>query len=447
MKFSLDYNSTEYFIDLLSLLVLLLPVYYLLRCSLARRVLLIFAGLLLLSYIAPRLGFWFLVYWICIFIMQRFVARAVAWQELKTTTHKTLSEDSAANHGAGGGSSPSVMKAGDFVFWLCLVLSLLPMIIWKIYTDEFTQFFNLAGNRAVEMLSYRLWEVDLARNIIMPLGLSFSSLRAADLIIKTYVGKIEGLSFNRVLFYGLFPPVLMTGPIIEYEEIKPRKSASCRGNRLGADPEDIIVGLVRIATGFIKVVFISALLQKSSLVLDHYHGQDTLILWANFLIYFWFFYINFSGYSDLAIGSARLLGYKLHENFNYPFFKKNIAEFWANWHMSLYRFARRNAFIPLGGYRKETQYLAMIGTMMVISLWHNLSFSMVIFGLYHSAGLIIQRKFSAWQKSKSLDLDNKLWARILSVVITHIFVLVSVPLLVIPANQIIPFYVALLGGG
>jgi len=121
------------------------------------------------------------------------------------------------------------------------------------------------------------------------------------------------------------------------------------------------------------------------LIIPHYD------VWMALLVFSWSFYFNFSGFSDLAIGIACLFGFKLKSNFNHPFFSRNIRTFWANWHMSLTRFAQRNVFIPLGGMRKRTQYVAIVGTMIVIALWHGLSFGFVLFGLYHSFGLCIHR--------------------------------------------------------
>ena len=97
----------------------------------------------------------------------------------------------------------------------------------------------------------------------------------------------------------------------------------------------------------------------------------------------------------MAIGSARILGFRLAPNFNNPYLKTNPQDFWNSWHMSLTRFAQRNVFVPMGGMRAQTQYVAIVATMMVIALWHDLSIPLVIFGLYHSAGLIIHRRWVA----------------------------------------------------
>ena len=102
--------------------------------------------------------------------------------------------------------------------------------------------------------------------------------------------------------------------------------------------------------------------------------------WLELALFAWYFYFNFSGFSDMAIGCARLLGFKLAPNFNNPYMKTNPQDFWNSWHMSLTRFAQRNVFVPMGGMRARTQYPAIVATMMVIALWHGLSIPLVSSG-------------------------------------------------------------------
>ena len=97
----------------------------------------------------------------------------------------------------------------------------------------------------------------------------------------------------------------------------------------------------------------------------------------------------------MAIGCARIFGFRLAPNFNNPYLKTNPQDFWNSWHMSLTRFAQRNVFVPMGGMRARTQYVAIVATMMVIALWHDLSIPLVIFGIYHSTGLVLHRLWTA----------------------------------------------------
>lgn len=399
-----EYNSTSYFIDLLALCLVLVPLMAVITNELARRTILSLSGAALLYYIAPRLVLFYLAFWLVVFVLQQLIAR---------TTDK---------------------KIGGIVFWVCILAFLSPMVIWKLNYEEFSTLFNLLTNDGVRILFPEIiWNIDLARQIITPIGLSFATFRGIDMLVKTWVGKFERLSLSHVLYYGFFPPVQIVGPIIEYEEIQKQQTPTA---------EDIYQGFLRIALGLVKVLIFAALLQKSASIFQTYETAGILKVWGFLFIYTWFFYINFSGYSDLAIGASRLMGYKLKENFCFPYFRRNIAEFWNNWHMSLSRFAQRYAFVPLGGYRQKTQYMAIMGTIFIIALWHNISWGMVIFALYHGVGLIVHRLYSDRQdKNKTAPIYIQ-WAKIF---VTYLYVVISFPLLVLPLDQAGQFYLSMVG--
>lgn len=400
-----EFNSTSYFIDLLALCLVLVPLIAAIKKELARHIILTISGAALLYYIAPRLLVFYTAFWLAIFVLQRIIA---------------LTTD---------------QKIGTLIFWVCAAVLLTPMVTWKLNYDEFSTVFNLITNDAVGRLFPEIiWNIDLARQIIIPIGLSFATFRGIDLLVKTWVGKLENLSLSKVLHYGFFPPVQIVGPIIEYEEIQKHQKITA---------EDIYQGFLRISFGLIKVLLLAAILQKSAVIFQTYDTAPILKIWAFLFIYTWFFYLNFSGYSDLAIGTSRLMGYKLKENFCFPYFRRNIAEFWNNWHMSLSRFAQRYAFVPLGGYRKKTQYLAILGTIFIIALWHDISWGMVLFALYHGAGLIIHRIYS--NKYGDRDKKSSLPVAWLKIAGTYLFVVLSFPLLVLPLEKASEFYLSLVG--
>ncbi|MCI5060504.1 MAG: hypothetical protein MRY79_05465 [Alphaproteobacteria bacterium] len=399
-----EYNAIHYFIDLLALCLILVPALYFIPQNSIRRGILAFMGAYLLYFIAPRLVLFYVLFWLVIYVLQRLVC---------FTTDK---------------------KFGTAVFWISLLTCLAPMIFWKLNYEEFSTSFNLITNDLLSYLSNTIWTIDLARAIIIPIGLSFATFRAADLLIKSWLGKFEKLSALDIFFYGLFPPVQIVGPIIEYEEID-------KYNKPKA--QDFYDGLMRIAFGLVKVLLLATLLQKSASIFGNYETAQTFKIWGFLFIYTWFFYLNFSGYSDLAIGISRMLGYKLKENFGFPYFRRNITEFWNNWHMSLSRFAQRNAFVPLGGYRKETQYLAVLATIFVIALWHDISWGMVIFAAYHGAGLIIHRLYS--DRIATKERDDNIFLNALKIFGTYLFVTLSFPLLVLPLEKAGAFYLSLGG--
>lgn len=405
-----EFDSTSYFVNLLALSILLLPIYLIIPLATARRILLSLAGAYLLYFIAPRLLLFYIVFWTLVFFLQRLIA-----------------------HG-------EQREWGGAPFWLSILLLFSPMVVWKLVGDDFIIAFNVITHGLLEGFSARLIAIDYARDILVPIGLSFASFRGIDLLVKSHLGQLPPLGYDRVIFYGFFPPVQIVGPIIEYTEV-----AGASEQLKRASSEDIYHGLMRISVGIIKVFVIATLLQDSELIFSAYESIETYKIWLYLFIYAWFFYINFSGYSDLAIGTSRLYGYELKENFSFPFFRKNVAEFWNNWHMSLSRFAQRNAFIPLGGYRVKTQYLATLGTIMVVALWHDISLGMVLFGLYHGAGLILHRLFS--QRYCGRGEANHFLIHGAKIAFTHLFIVLSFPLLALPLERAATFYWALFGGG
>lgn len=398
-----EINTASFFIDLLALSLLLVPALYFIKYTVTRETILTFAGAYLLYFIAPRLVLFYMIFWLIVFILQQIIAR--------TNEH----------------------KLNALIFWTCLTLMLAPMIIWKLFYDDFTTLFNLWTNEGIAVISSTIWKIDMAKAIIIPIGLSFATFRGADLLIKSWLGKFKALPINKIFFYGFFPPVQIVGPIIEYEEIKNYKKPT---------PQDIYESLIRISFGLIKVLLIAGILQRSAVIFQQFETANIIEAWVYLIVYTWFFYINFSGFSDLAIGVSRLYGYHLKENFNFPYFRRNISDFWNNWHMSLSRFAQRNAFVPLGGYRKKTQYMAILGTIFVIALWHNISWGMVVFALYHGSGLIIHRYIS--DKNKK-TIDNDIFINWTKILITYFYVVLSFPLLVMPLERAGDFYLSLMG--
>jgi D-alanyl-lipoteichoic acid acyltransferase DltB (MBOAT superfamily) len=404
--FRFHYDSYAYFFDLLALCILLVPAYYALKTETSRRILLTLGGMYLMYFIAPRLVLFYVIFWGMVYMLHRLLGMLEQ---------------------RGG--------AGPF-FWLSVALPLLPMVAWKLIGEPFNYDFNLILNGMLKPLSRNLWEIDMSRDLLTPLGISFASFRAVDLLVKTYLGKLEGLSFGQVMFYGFFPPVQVVGPISEYEETAKLDAK--------ADPHNIFEGLFRIASGFIKVFFLSSLLSFTSDRILNPTGLSAGEAWLMLIGYSWYFYLNFSGYSDIAIGVARLFGITLKENFSFPLLRpRNIQEYWNNWHMSLSRFAQRNIFVPCGGYREKTQYFALVMTMMVIALWHNLNAGALVFGIYHSIGLVVHRMYAKKLGEKRVPpLPEKLFYH----VFTYLFAIVGYPMVVVTSlDQLVTILKTLAG--
>lgn len=403
----LDFDTFGFFANLFVLLAFVVPLYRVIKNVLARRLLLGLTGLYLLFLIAPRLALFYIVFWLLVGLLQRLIA------------------------------ATAERRPGTIIFAVSIIVVLAPMVVWKIWTDSFVINFNLFGDSSVQALSSRLGAIDLARDIILPLGLSFSTFRGLDLLIKTYLGTLDAIRPDEVFFYGFFPPVQMIGPVIQYTEIRDDIQPGRSVLR-----EDLREGLLLIASGLFKVFVLSYPLQSSNQTFNALDQNSVARLWLGLLMFALYFFFNFAGYSDLAIGASRLLGFNINRNFNWPYAKTNPQSFWNAWHMSLTGFFQRNVFVPFGGMRKQTQYRAMFLTIMAIALWHDISIPLVIFGLYHAAGLIGHRFVSARRPANASETFVR---RLPKMAALLAFVSLSLPLMAIKANQIVPVYSALLG--
>ena len=403
----LDFDSFQFFSNLFVLFAVVVPLYRLIPNVLVRRLLLGLTGLYLLWLIAPRLAVFYVVFWALVGLAQYIIALTAE------------------------------RKFGTLIFAASIVLVLAPMVIWKLWTFRFVVDFNLWGNDAVNAINGKLGAIDLTKDIILPLGLSFSTFRGLDLLIKTYLGALDKLRPDEVFFYGFFPPVQMIGPVIQYTEIN--KAVEPGRTKLR---DDLQAGLLLILSGLFKIYVVSYPMQSSSTMFGALKENSVPVLWLSLLMFTFYFFFNFAGYSDLAIGAARLLGFDLGRNFNWPYAKTNPQSFWNSWHMSLTGFFQRNVFVPFGGMREHTQYRAIFFTIMAIALWHDISIPLVVFGLYHAVFLIGHR----FVKSKRPPREDESFARRLPKMVAVVaYFGLSLPLVSVSASQIVPVYSALVG--
>ncbi len=402
------FDATSYFYDLFAVVLIAIPAFYLCRGALARKLVWILSGVVLIAAIAPRLAFFYLLYWMLI---------PPVWSLLDRVPQGL---------------------ARRVAFFSHLIALLAPMVAWKLLGDAFVGPLNKGLADVLWAFSPTLGQLDAIRDVFIPVGLSFATFRALDLAIQRYLGLLDPPAVD-VLAYGLFPCVLVTGPICQFKELDLTGIARTR-----ADAEDFSIALQRIVLGLVKLFILAKLLAPSVVMVTQFEALEVPLILA-LVAFAWYFYFNFSGYADLAIGFARLFGVRLEENFHYPYLQRNLQLFWANWHMSLTRFAQRNVFVPAGGMRARTQYRAVVATMMTIALWHDLSLSLVIFGIYHSLGLIVLRLLGNRKWSLSRLIRNETLARTTATGITFVYVLMSFPLLVISTDRLAAFYSSLFG--
>ena len=224
--------------------------------------------------------------------------------------------------------------------------------------------------------------------LVLPLGTSYFLIRLLDLQLRWHRGQLEDLTLRRYLVYVLFPPTLVAGPIELVDTFFKN-----RAERITLD--DISDGAMRISVGVAKKLVIvdgilGGLLFESGLwgrVVTDPTGDPWDVVRFCLLAYL-LAYLDFSAYSDIAIGLARLFGYTIGENFRWPVLAPDLAEFWRRWHISLSGWAFRNVFFPVIATTRN-QSAALIVTLLTIGMWHDLALTWVTWGLYHGIGMAV----------------------------------------------------------
>jgi alginate O-acetyltransferase complex protein AlgI len=234
-------------------------------------------------------------------------------------------------------------------------------------------------------------------NIIIPVGVSFYTFHSMSYTIDVYRGKMRAVPslLDVACFIGFFPQ-MVAGPIVRAFAFLPQLQSLRKFSEV-----DVRGALVLFLTGFIKKACIADALALS---VDRYFAApwsfDTTSAWIAVLFYAIQIYCDFSGYTDMAIACARLLGYELTINFRFPYFSRDLAEFWTRWHISLSSWLRDYLFLSLGGARGTHwfAYRNIMITMLLGGLWHGAAWTFVIFGALHGAGLIIHHEWKRWTR-------------------------------------------------
>lgn len=258
------------------------------------------------------------------------------------------------------------------------------------------KYYNFFADSFASSMSALGWEVnDLTLNIILPVGISFYTFQTLSYSIDIYRNQIKASRdiVGFFTFVSLFPQ-LVAGPIERASNLIPQIE-----NKRNINMTLIKTGVFQIFIGlFRKVAIADNLGVYVDSVYGNYdiHNSSTLLIATVF--YAFQIYFDFSGYSDIAIGSAKLFGFNFNRNFNFPYFSKTLTEFWRRWHMSLSFWLRDYLYISLGGNRKGIiiTYRNLLLTMLIGGLWHGSSWNFVIWGGIHGLFLSLEKyTFSA----------------------------------------------------
>ncbi len=222
-------------------------------------------------------------------------------------------------------------------------------------------------------------------SVLLPIGLSFHTFQAMSYTIEVYRGKQPPeKDFTVYALYVMFYPQLVAGPIERPQNILPQLHQYQPYNW-----DKIKEGLARMLWGFFKKVVIADRLAIEVGHAYNHTGLSALSLWVGAIFYSFQIYCDFSGYSDIALGSAKVMGIDLMENFKQPYLSANITDFWTRWHVSLSSWFRDYLYIPLGGNRKgEVRRKANVFiTFLLSGLWHGANFTFIFWGALH--GLLV----------------------------------------------------------
>ncbi|MEY4935067.1 MAG: hypothetical protein RIS64_1426 [Bacteroidota bacterium] len=232
--------------------------------------------------------------------------------------------------------------------------------------------------------------------IALPIGLSFHTFQAMSYTIEVYRGQQKAEKhFGIYALYVMFYPQLVAGPIERPQNVLHQFRA-----QHFVDWERIKSGLAMMLQGFIKKMVIA---DRLAMVVDAAyadpHGTNGLSLAIATIFYAFQIYCDFSGYSDIGIGAARVMGFRLMTNFKAPYLANSVTEFWQRWHISLSSWFRDYVYIPLGGNRVGiTQWIFNIWIVFIISgLWHGAKWNFLIWGALHGFYLIIERMLNHWK--------------------------------------------------
>ena len=260
----------------------------------------------------------------------------------------------------------------------------------------------------------------------IPLGLSYYALRCIHYIVERYKGNLPPHDFTDFVSYLFFLPTLIAGPIHRFAEFQRDF------RRMRWDAEKFSEGLERILYGYVKITFFANFLVMTRL--GGYVGglppeSAQAAAYLTMIQKGLNGYLLFSGYSDIAIGFALLLGYRVMENFRWPLLKPNISEFWKSWHISLSSWCRDYVYMLVVSFTRRPA-LGVLAAMLAIGLWHEVSHRYLLWGIYNGVGIVVWQQFQALKRHlPPITLLQRPWGRkalyALSVVLTFHFVMVG----------------------
>ena len=271
----------------------------------------------------------------------------------------------------------------------------------------------------------------------MPIGISFYTFQTISYTVDVYRGKLEpSKSIKEFALFVAFFPQLVAGPIIRASEFLPQLREKIENNTTKINLKQIIIhnsnlklGITIMSFGFFKKMFFADNIEPLvNEIFTNPIGSNSFEIWLGTIAFGIQIYGDFSGYSDIAIGAALILGFNIPRNFNKPYFAISPSDFWRRWHISLSSWLRDYLYIPLGGSKKGSgrTYFNLLTVMFLGGLWHGASWNFVIWGMLHGGYLAIHRVIG----NKFPIIANSIFFRtkkgkIISILITQYFIFLA----------------------
>ena len=289
---------------------------------------------------------------------------------------------------------------------LSIIVNILLLAIFK-YLDFLIENYNLIFNTQIEPL-----------NLPFPLAISFFTFQSIAFLVNVYDNEIKEIKFKKFFLFVIFFPQLIAGPIVKYNYMIPQLSNIVN---LRFNNKNFIIGLTILLIGLFKKVYLAESL--SLFVENNYSDLENLNIlssWVTSICFTFQFYFDFSGYVDMATGSALMMNIVLPANFNSPLKATSIINFWQKWHITLSNFLTNYIYMPIMKTFKEFAFykslIAILIVFFIAGLWHGPSWNFVVFGLLHGFGLVINHVFRTF--------NIKLW-KLISWFLTFNFVNIS----------------------
>ncbi len=230
--------------------------------------------------------------------------------------------------------------------------------------------------------------------VLLPIGVSYYTFKHIHYLIECRRGRFEDATLASYLAYIVFFPMFLAGPIERFTSfLSQSKTIAWSNDAVSPALERILLG---VGKKFLLVTLVLEPMLPRNLVMSD--GAPTLEPWQIIVACFiklLVTYFDFSGYTDMVLGTAKLFGFSLMENFDFPLLRDNLADFWRSWHISLSSWARDYVYFPiLGQYR--TPDLALIATMLTIGVWHGAQPGWALWGLHHGTGLVLYGRYQRW---------------------------------------------------